>query len=152
MMAAPGVADTWSIEPQTWGESVVASEHVTFSDRGASASKPLASLTTKLQRFSKKKALDSITLAPSVDWLNWSPTATKLSQPNMRNAPVIISTGPNSHWIFACYQSEEALKKQHEQLKAKAKQHGQEYPDFPYSTEGFTPQEVTLEGLSLIHI
>lgn len=137
-------AESWKITPVEWETGILSSEGITLSERGAQATAGEATFKTQLKTFDKKVSVGEIQLIPSVDWLNWIPT--QLTHPNMRNAPVMISTGPNSHWIFACYNSEEALLKQHKALQEKAEKKGKKHPPFPYATEGFAPEEVTLDG------
>ena len=89
--------------------------------------------------------LHDLELRQSVEWLNWQPYS--IYQPNMKNAPVLISHGPNDHWVIAQYRSAEQLLEAYQIKVADAKKRNRKPPaPLGFSLEGFVQEEVTLEG------
>ena len=65
----------------------------------------------------------------------------------MRNAPVLISHGPNDHWAVAQYRSAEQLVEWHQKKVEDAKNRKRKPPPpLGFTLEGFVEEEVTLDG------
>ena len=96
----------WHISStEDWQAFIADAEGVTVADNHAVAEKPEVSFSSQVKTFSEPTRLQDVELRQSVEWMNWQPY--KLYQPNMKNAPVLISHGPNDHWIIAQHRSAE---------------------------------------------
>ena len=136
----------WHISTtEDWQAFIADTEGVTITENHAVAEKPEVSFTSQLKTFSEPIRLHDIELRQSVEWLNWQPYS--IYQPNMKNAPVLISHGPNDHWVIAQYRSAEQLLEAYQIKVADAKKRNRKPPaPLGFSLEGFEQEEVTLEG------
>ena len=136
----------WHISStEDWQAFIADAEGVTVADNHAVAEKPEVSFSSQLKTFSEPTRLQDVELRQSVEWMNWQPY--KLYQANMKNAPVLISHGPNDHWIIAQHRSAEELVAAHQNKVADAKKRNRKPPGpLGFSLEGFVEKEVTLEG------
>jgi hypothetical protein len=109
LQAAPNEKDPgWKVSTtKDWQGFISKSKGVKVADGHAIAQKREVSFTSKLKKFAKPAKLRDIELKQSVEWMNWKPYS--IYNLNMRNAPVLISHGPNDHWAIAQYRSAEQL-------------------------------------------
>ena len=127
-----------------WKAFISKSKGVKVSDGHAIAQKQEVSFTSKLKKFAKPAKLRDIELKQSVEWMNWKPYS--IYNHNMRNAPVLISHGPNDHWAVAQYRSAEQLVEWHQKKVEDAKNRKRKPPPpLGFTLEGFVEKEVTLE-------
>ena len=136
----------WQVSTtEDWQAFIADTNGIKIADGYAIAEKPQVSFTSQLKQFPEPIKLKDIELRQSVEWLNWQPCS--LYQPNMKNAPVMISHGPNDHWIIAQYRSAEQLLEAYQAKVADAKKRNRKPPTpLTFSLEGFVTKEVTLEG------
>jgi len=136
----------WQISTtEDWQAFIADADGITIADHHAVAEKPEVSFTSQLKQFTKPTKLQDIELRQSVEWLNWQPCS--LYQPDMKNAPVMISHGPKDHWIIAQYRSPEQLVEAYQAKVEKAVERNLKPPaPLGFSLEGFLEEEVTLEG------
>ena len=143
---AEAAGPRWQVSTtEDWRAFVADSDGVKIADGHAVAEKPRVSFTSQLKSFPEPTSLRDIELRQSVEWMNWRPYS--LYQPNMKNAPVLISHGPNDHWVIAQYRSAEQLVEAYKKKVADAKKRNRKPPPpLGFSLEGFVLKEVTLEG------
>ena len=136
----------WQVSTtEDWQAFIADTNGIKIADGYAIAEKPQVSFTSQLKQFPEPIKLKDIELRQSVEWLNWQPYS--LYQPNMKNAPVMISHGPNDHWIIAQHRSAEQLVEAYQAKVADAKKRNRKpLPPLTFSLKGFVPREVTLEG------
>ena len=144
--SAKAAGPRWQVSTtEDWQAFIADTNGIKIADGHAIAEKPQVSFTSQLKQFPEPIKLKDIELRQSVEWLNWQPCS--LYQPNMKNAPVMISHGPNDHWIIAQYRSAEQLVEAYQAKVADAKKRNRKPPPpLTFSIEGFEPEEVTLEG------
>jgi len=144
--SAKAAGPRWQVSTtEDWQAFIADTNGIKIADGHAIAEKPQVSFTSQLKQFPDPIKLKDIELRQSVEWLNWQPCS--LYQPNMKNAPVMISHGPNDHWIIAQYRSAEQLVEAYQAKVADAKKRNRKPPPpLTFSIEGFEPEEVTLEG------
>ena len=136
----------WQISTtEDWQAFIADADGIKIANNNAAAKKSEVSFTSQLKTFSESTRLQDVELKQSLEWMNWQPY--KLYQPNMKNAPVLISHGPNDHWIIAQYRSAEQLVDAYQAKVADAKKRNRKPPaPLGLSLEGFVEEEVTLEG------
>ena len=136
----------WHISTtEDWQAFIADTNGVSIADGHVIAEKQQVSFSSQLKQFPNPARLRDIELRQSVEWLNWQPCS--LYQPNMKNAPVMISHGPNDHWIVAQHRSAEQLVEAYQAKVADAKKRNRKPPTpLGFSLEGFVEEEVTLEG------
>ena len=136
----------WQVSTtEDWQAFIADTNGIKIANGYAIAEKPQVSFTSQLKQFPEPIKLKDIELRQSVEWLNWQPCS--LYQPNMKNAPVMISHGPNDHWIIAQHRSAEQLVEAYQAKVADAKKRNRKPPPtLTFSLKGFVPKEVTLEG------
>jgi len=104
-------SESWSVDTQKeWTESVLLQEGLEIEDGMASPTAEKASLQSVLKRFSEKRSATSITFEQSPVWKNWNPVE-DIGTASMRNAPVLLSLGPDNYWMFALYKGSKKSKK-----------------------------------------
>ena len=144
--SAKAAGPRWQVSTtEDWQAFIADADGIKIADGHVIAEKPQVSFTSQLKQFPDPIKLKDIELRQSVEWLNWQPCS--LYQPNMKNAPVMISHGPNDHWIIAQYRSAEQLVEAYQAKVADAKKRNRKPPTpLTFSLEGFVTKEVTLEG------
>jgi hypothetical protein len=143
---AEAAGPRWQVSTtEGWRAFIADTDGVKIADSHAIAEKPQVSFTSQLKQFPEPIKLQDIELRQSVEWMNWRPYS--LYQPNMKNAPVLISHGPNDHWVIAQYRSAEQLVEAYKKKVADAKKRNRKPPPpLGFSLKGFVPKKVTLEG------
>lgn len=144
--SAKAAGPRWQVSTtEDWQAFVADVDGVKIADGHAVAEKPRVSFTSQLKSFPEPTNLRDIELRQSVEWMNWQPYS--LYQPNMKNAPVLISHGPNDHWVIAQHRSAEELVEAYQAKVADAKVRNRKPPPpLGFSLDGFVEEEVTLEG------
>ena len=107
LQAAPNKTDPrWKVSTaKDWQGFISKSKGGEVAEGRAIAQKREVSFTSKVKKFAKPAKLQDIELKQSVEWMNWKPYS--IYKLNMKNAPVLISHGPNDHWAAAQYRSAE---------------------------------------------
>ena len=147
LQAAPNEKDPgWKVSTtKDWQGFISKSKGVKVADGHAIAQKREVSFTSKVKKFAKPAKLRDIELKQSVEWMNWKPYS--IYNLNMKNAPVLISHGPNDHWAIAQYRSAEQIVEWHQKKVEDAKNRKRKPPPpLGFTLEGFVEKEVTLEG------
>ena len=147
LQAAPNETDPgWKVSTtKDWQAFISKSKGIKVADGHAIAQKREVSFTSKLKKFAKPAKLRDIELKQSVEWMNWKPYS--IYNLNMRNAPVLISHGPNDHWAVAQYRSAEQIVEWHQKKVEEAKNRKRKPPPpLGFTLDGFEPEEVSLEG------
>ena len=147
LQAAPNEAyPGWKVSTtKDWQGFISKSKGIKVADGHAIAQKREVSFTSKLKKFAKPAKLRDIELKQSVEWMNWKPYS--IYNLNMRNAPVLISHGPNDHWAIAQYRSAEQIVEWHQKKVEEAKNKKRKPPPpLGFTLDGFEPEEVSLEG------
>lgn len=140
-------AGAWVIETQSdWSAALAEQTDVELNDGQLAPTQKQASFSSVIQSFKQKRKLDSIEFAQSTVWQNWEPI--KFTQPNMTNAPIAISCGPNDYWILGNYRTFENMSKllDRQRLHYERRNKGGEPFVPPYNIVDFVPETVTLEG------
>ena len=114
LQAVPNKTDPcWEVSTsKDWKAFISNFKGVKVADGHAIAQKREVSFTSKVKKFAKPAKLRDIELEQSVEWMNWKPYS--IYNLNMRNAPVLISHGPNDHWAVAQYRSAEQIVEWHQ--------------------------------------
>ena len=132
--ASPLVADelpspphqekSWLIDSDTdWEEATAAQTNLDFKDGFVTPTTKEATFQSALKIFDEKRSAASITIEQSPVWQNWNPTP-KIAPPNLGDAPVTLSLGPDNYWIFGRYKA-------------------------PKQEKEFTAEEAQLEGFDI---
>lgn len=136
----------WRIESQSdWQAEVADKTDLEIADGLVTPTAEKATLRSVMKTFDKETSAQSLVIAQSPVWENWE--ATRISQPNMTNAPIAISCGPNDYWIFGNLRTFENMKKLEERQRAAFEKKNPEATFEPeYQLDGFVPQPATLDG------
>ena len=87
-----------------WKGSIIASKGVVIRDGVAEPTGKTGTLRTKIHNFDQKRSASSLVIRQSPIWQNWSPIA-NLGPSNLRDAPVLLTVGPDNYWMFGRYSS-----------------------------------------------
>ena len=94
---------SWTIQSESdWKDQIESATGATFEGGMVSPTEKTATLRTRLQRFDKKRAADSLTVTQSPIWQNWIPIE-NLGPSNLQDAPVLLTLGPDNYWMFGRY-------------------------------------------------
>lgn len=118
-------------DSETWKESLSSGDGLIHESGGVSVAGSGGALLTKPQSFEEKKSAASLTVSQSPIWQNWIPTE-NLGPSNLRDAPVLLTLGPDDYWIFGRYGGGQPRHKKGE----KAEPHPKFEPE-PSTLEGF---------------
>lgn len=69
----------------------------------------LATLTTKIKTFSKKRSATFLELKQFTIWENWTPVP-NIGPSNLGDAPVAVQLGDKNYWMFGLYEKDENQK------------------------------------------
>ena len=129
-------AAEWTIDNEAdWKANLTSTEGVVFENGSLAPEGKTATVTTKLQRFDKKRAASSLTLTQSPIWQNWQPIE-NLGPANLQDAPVLLTMGPDNYWMFGRYGRSQPRQKKGAKGAAQPK-------------PAFTPTEASLEGFDV---
>ncbi|MEM6916234.1 MAG: hypothetical protein AAF491_06665, partial [Verrucomicrobiota bacterium] len=99
----PAGEASWDFsDPETWMESFSGGEGVRQESGGVSVESGEGTILTSLQAFEEKRSPSSVTVSQSPIWQNWNPIE-NLGPSNLRDAPVLLTLGPDNYWIFGRY-------------------------------------------------
>jgi len=116
---------SWVVDSQEeWEQTTSRRKGIQIDNGVAQPEVEKGAFTSRLKSYDEKKSLSSITLDQSPLWLNWEQAA-NIGTKSMRDAPVLLSVGPNNYWMLGRYNSKVGGKK---------------------AKKPFTPQPATLEG------
>ena len=128
--------------PQEWKEKIQSSVGAVIKDGSLSPKGKTATLTTKLQTFDTKRSATSLTINQSPIWQNWNPVP-NIGPSNLRDAPVLLTMGPDNYWIFGGLKTKN--KKSKKSRKSK-KSKGSKKTTAPST---FQPEAATLDGFDI---
>ncbi len=115
-------AAAWTVDSaEEWTANAADSSNLEFKDGRAMPTDSAATYRSVLKRFSEKRAVTSLTVAQSPEWLNWNPVP-NVGPANLGDAPVALQLGEGNYWMFG------------------------RYGGFGKKAAAFTPQDATLEG------
>ncbi len=103
-------AEDWRIEGDAWKGNIESSQGAVVSDGTVSPKSELATIVTKLHTSDMKRSARALTLSQSPIWQNWSPIE-NLGPPNLQDAPVLLTRGPNDYWMFGRFGSDKPRRK-----------------------------------------
>jgi len=96
-------ADNWVIDTQQeWLAAKAAQSGLEIEDGLAIPTGKVATFTSKVQRYDRKKRAASIVIDQSPIWQNWKPIA-NLGPANLADAPVFLAIEPGNYWVFGRY-------------------------------------------------
>lgn len=107
---------------QQWLQAQKQSEGINFEDGMAIPAGKTGHFQSIVWNFKEKRSARKIVFEQSPDWLNWQPIS-NLGPENLRDAPVLLSIGPDNYWVFGLYH--------------------------PAKQDGFEPEEATLDGFNI---
>ena len=124
----------WTIDSaETWKQNIesVTGAEVTQGTLSPTAKDAMAA--TKMLSSDTKRSAKQLVIEQSAQWLNWNPIE-NLGPTNLRDAPVLLTVGPDNYWIFGRFG-----------INQKRRKKGKKAP--PLSK--FEPQAATLEGFDI---
>ncbi len=87
-----------------WKGSIVASKGIVIRDGVAEPTGKTGTLRTRIHNFDQKRSAASLVIRQSTIWQNWNPIE-NLGPSNLRDAPVLLTVGPDNYWMFGRYGS-----------------------------------------------
>ncbi len=124
---------SWKIDSQEdWEKVIVSQTGLEMKEGMVSPSSETANLQSELKRFSEKRSAESIVFEQSPLWLNWE-QIDNIGTRSMKDAPVLLSLGPDNYWMFARHGKSGGSKKVGKKEKAKP----------------FVAEEANLEGFDI---
>ena len=121
-----------------WKKSIASSEGVVIKNGVAEPTGKTGTLTTRVHKFDQKHSASSLIITQSAVWQNWNPIE-NLGPANLRDAPVLLTVGPDDYWMFGRYGS----------LNSRGQKGGKQTAGgrIPLSERRpFTPEPAKLEG------
>ncbi|QDT99290.1 hypothetical protein V144x_48010 [Gimesia aquarii] len=104
-------ADDWVIDSQDdWKAATAKQSKLEIKEGTAIPTNKVATFTSKIKRFDKKRQAQSIVIDQSPLWQNWEPIA-NLGPANLQDAPVFLTIGPKNYWVFGRYGGSKRKKK-----------------------------------------
>ncbi len=98
-----GQKETWTISTQAeWENSIVESNKVSINDGVVVSNAKMANFKSVMKSFETKRALSSLTISQSPQWLNWQPVK-NVGPSNLGDAPVALQMGEGNYWMFGKY-------------------------------------------------
>ena len=115
-------AERWQVATlDDWKKELADQKGLEVEAGGVSPAAKEATFKTRLRGFAEKRSADSLVIAQSPLWENWT-ARENIGPVNLGDAPVMLSVGEKNYWMFGLY---------------KGKRGGK---------TDFTPQKVKLEG------
>jgi len=131
-LAADGAGEELKIDTASdWKAQIESSEGAVFENGSAAPEGKTATIRTKLHKFEKKVAAESLTIEQSAIWQNWEPIE-NLGPSNLRDAPVMLTMGKDDYWMFGRYGGGQPKVKKGEKRKPLPK-----FEAKPATLEGF---------------
>ncbi|BCX46825.1 hypothetical protein HAHE_07330 [Haloferula helveola] len=98
-----GAGEVWTVGSQEeWAAATEAKADFKLEEGRLQPTADEASFRSVLKSWKEKRKAKSITIEQIPDWLNWSETE-NLGPPNLQDAPVFLSLGPDNYWMFGRY-------------------------------------------------
>ncbi len=93
-------AATWQIDtPAEWQQNQREAQGLSIEDGYAKADANTATYQSVVHKLRQPTRPIRITIEQSPEWKNWIPID-KVGPSNLRDAPVLLSLGPDNYWIF----------------------------------------------------
>tara|TARA_B100000674_G_scaffold102091_1_gene74454 strand:+ start:55 stop:567 length:513 start_codon:yes stop_codon:yes gene_type:complete len=105
LLLAPSLlaADPLTISSEAdWKKSIASSEGVVIKNGVAEPTGKTGNLRTTFHKFDQKRSASSLIVRQSAIWQNWNPIE-NLGPANLRDAPVLLTVGPDNYWMFGRY-------------------------------------------------
>ncbi|MGC6425715.1 MAG: hypothetical protein ACON5H_01820 [Akkermansiaceae bacterium] len=126
-------AEEWIVDSkEEWAAATASQKGLKIAEGEVSPKDKSGEFQSVIKRFGKKRQLSKFTLKQSAVWQNWNPIE-NLGPSNLRDAPVLLTMGPDNYWMFGRYGSSQPRKKS-EKIKPLPK---------------FVAQDATLEGFDI---
>ena len=126
--------ESWSIESQgDWAKAQASQSGLVMKKGAISPAEKTGMFKSVMKRFDDKRSVSAITLKQSPIWQNWNPIK-DIGPSNLRDAPVLLTIGPDNYWMFGRHGDGPSKKKKGRDAKA---------------LPGFTPEDATLEGFEI---
>ena len=127
--------NTWEINSNNdWNNQILKSDGAVIENGQISPIAKKANVLTKLRSFDSKRSVKSLTITQSPIWQNWNPID-NLGPSNLKDAPVLLTMGPDNYWMFGRYTDSHPRRK-----KKGAK---------PMPSASFTPELAKLDGFDI---
>lgn len=144
-LADASANEEWLINSQAeWSAALAGHTNLEVVDGSVVPTAHQASFTSVFKQFEDVRKLDSIKFSQSAVWENWEPI--RFVQPNLSDAPVLLSMGPKNYWMFGRYNSVEKMQQREARAKART---GASNPYADYQLDSFVPEAATLEGFDM---
>lgn len=125
LCACSTAQNAWEISTQEqWEAALMATEDIDLADGQAAANVDSTTFSSIIKTYDTKRQATSIVFEQSPLWHNWEPIA-NLGPANLRDAPVLVSVGPDDYWMFG------------------------RYGGAGNAANNFTPEPATLEGFDI---
>ena len=85
-----------------WEKALTASKDVIIRDGTVSPVAKAGTISVKLDKFDRKRSVESLTIQQSAIWQNWE-AKPRVGPKNLRDAPVLLTMGPDNYWMFGRY-------------------------------------------------
>ncbi|WP_435895179.1 hypothetical protein [Oceaniferula spumae] len=134
----------WSVDLE---KNIESSEGAVIEKGSVSPKEKTATILTKIQKFDSKRSVKTLTVSQSAIWQNWKPVE-NIGPANLKDAPVMLTMGPDNYWMFGRYGGAQPKKKKGDkgknqskpQTKFEAKSATLEGFDVPLQTTPFANQ------------
>ncbi|MDF7808373.1 hypothetical protein P4E94_13040 [Pontiellaceae bacterium B12219] len=101
---------TWKIDSEEeWKANSSKQTNLEFSGGKATPTDADATFLSVMKRFPEKKAVESLTISQSPEWLNWNPVP-NIGPANLGDAPVALQLGDGNYWMFGRYSKHKSQK------------------------------------------
>ena len=96
-------AQTWTVDSEAdWKANTASHSNLEFKDGKAVPTASEATFQSVMKRFPEKRAVTSLAVSQSPEWLNWEPVA-NVGPSNLGDAPVALRLGDGNYWMFGRY-------------------------------------------------
>jgi hypothetical protein len=93
----------WVVDSQSdWLQTTADQSNLELKVGLATPTAKTATFRSTLKTFNEPRSAASITIDQSTGWHNWEPVP-NIGPSNLRDAPVMLSLGPNNYWMFGRY-------------------------------------------------
>jgi len=122
--------NAWTVDTaEQWQKSCRESENLTFEEGMATPTEDAATYRSIVTRWDEKRVPKSMVFRQSPVWHNWEPID-NLGPANLRDAPVLLTMGPDDYWIFGRYGGGRSKRGQRQQV-------AETFKSGPAKLEGF---------------
>lgn len=96
-------AQDWTIDSaDDWTKNLQAVKGATVAGGMVSPDGKTATIATGVHTSTEKRTAKSLVVTQSAIWQNWNPMG-NLGPVNLKDAPVLLTVGPNNYWMFGRY-------------------------------------------------